>query len=341
MNKRLLGVINATLFEDLEELTYHRSVASLPFGGRYRLIDFVLSNMVNSGIHSVAVFSNCENRSLMDHLSSGKNWNLNRKHDGLFFFPSPRFDSIDRGTIPFDLLAANIDFFKRSKQEYAVISNANIIFNMDFEKLLEWHIDNGCDISDVQQNGKSLEVFVVKKELLKELIESRNKTGYLGIRDVVTDINCPYKICYYHYEDYAVTINSVNSYFSASMELLNQEIWKKLFLKECPILTKVKDEPPTRYEKTAVVYNSMVANGAEIKGTVENCIIARGVKIAKGAVVKNSIIMQKSQIGENCILDYAILDKDVRVESGVRISGTKEAPIILEKGLVQGAWRKA
>ncbi|MCQ6279641.1 sugar phosphate nucleotidyltransferase [Bacillus sp. EB600] len=337
MNTRLLGIIDATtFFEDLIELTRHRSVAAIPFGGRYRLIDFVLSNMVNSGIQSVAIFPKYEYRSLMDHLGSGKNWDLNRKRDGLFFFPSSIFDKPSRDIGSFDNYAANIDFLKRSTQEYALISKANLIFNIDFEKLLEWHIENGCDISEVRKDGQSLEIFVIKTELLLELIVSRYKTGYLGMRDVVTDIDSPYRVCYFNFDEYAVTVNSVKSYFSASMDLLNLEIWKKLFLKDRPILTKVKDEPPTRYAKTAVVHNSMVANGAEIQGKVENSIIARGVKIAKGAVVKNCIIMQKSQIGENCVLDHAILDKDVRVESGVAITGTQEAPYILKKGLVQG-----
>ncbi len=337
MNKRLLGVVDATtFFEDLIELTRHRSVAAIPFGGRYRLVDFVLSNMVNSGIQSVAIFPKYEYRSLMDHLGSGKNWDLNRKHDGLFFFPSSIFDKPSREIGSFDNYAANIDFLKRSTQEYAVISKANLIFNMDFEKLLEWHIENGCDITEVRKNGQSLEIFVLKTELLLELIVSRYKIGYMGMKDVVTDLYSPFKVCSFNYDEYAVTVNSVKSYFSASMDLLNLDIWKKLFLKDRPILTKVKDEPPTRYAKTANVFNSMVANGAEIQGKVENSIIARGVKIAKGAVVKNSIIMQKSQIGENCVLDHAILDKDVRVESGVTITGTQEAPYILKKGFVQG-----
>ena len=339
MNNQLLGVIDATsFFEDLKELTYHRSVAAIPFGGRYRLIDFVLSNMVNSGIQSVAIFPKYEYRSLMDHLGSGRNWDLNRKRDGLFFFPSPpRADQSTKEVGLFDLFAANIDFLKRSTQEYAVISTANIIFNMDFNRMLEWHIENGCDITELQINGKPLEIFVVKKELLLELIESRHMTGYTGMRDVVTDIDSPYNRCYFNYDGYAVTVDSINSYFLASMDLLNPEIWMKLFLKDRPILTKVKDEPPTRYAKGAVAFHSMVANGAEIKGKVENSIIARGVKIAKGAVVKNSIILQKSQIGENCVLDHAILDKDVRVEAGVTIIGTKNSPSILRKGFIQGA----
>ena len=314
MNKRLLGIIDATTtFEELNELITHRSVAAIPFGGRYRLIDFVLSNMVNAGIVSVAIFPKYEYRSLMDHLGSGKNWDLNRKHDGLFFFPSPRLENLNRTTGLFDLLAANIDFLNRSKQEYALISNANIIFNMDFDRLLDWHIDNGCDISEVRKSGRSIGVYVIKTKLLLDLIETKDEKGYLGIDDVITDINSPFKLCFYNYNEYAVSVNSVNSYFLASMDMLNPENWKKLFFNERPILTKVKDEPPTRYAKTADVYNSMIANGADIKGKVQNSIIARGVKIAEGAVVKNSIVMQKSQIGENCVLDHVILDKDVRV----------------------------
>jgi glucose-1-phosphate adenylyltransferase len=339
LNKRLLGMIDATTyFEDLAELTRHRSAAAIPFGGRYRLIDFVLSNMVNSGIQSVAVFPKYENRSLMDHLESGKNWDLNRKRDGLFIFPSPIIDKPSKVIGAFDNYAANIDFLRRSTQEYTIISKANLIFNMDFDKFLDWHIANGYDLSEVQQNGKPLEIYVIKTQLFIEWIETRYKTGYFGLRDVITDHNSPYRIGHYYYGDYAATVDSVQSYFSASMDMLYLSIWQRLFLKERPILTKVKDEPPTRYGKSAVVSNSMIANGVEINGTVENSIIARGVKIAKGAVVKNSIIMQKSQIGENCVLDHAILDKDVRILPGMTITGTKDAPNILKKGIVQGMW---
>jgi glucose-1-phosphate adenylyltransferase len=340
LKKRLLGVIDATaLIEGLNDLTPHRSVAAIPFGGRYRLIDFILSNMVNSGIQSVAIFPKYQYRSLMDHLGSGKNWDLNRKRDGLFFFPSPILDKPISGIGSFEHIAANIDFLKRSTQEYVLISNVNTIFNMDFYPLLNWHIESECDITEVRHGGKSLEIYLLKTELLLDLLESRYKTGYANIRDVVMDINSPYRLCYYHYEGYAKKISTVQDYFSTSVALLKPEIWQQLFLKERPILTKVKDEPPTLYMKSAIVNNSMVANGAIIEGKVENSIIARGVKIGKGAVIKNSIIMQKSQIGENCVLDHAILDKDVRVESGVILTGTKEEPEILKKGsIVKGAW---
>lgn len=335
VNKHLLGVIDATThIEDLEELTSHRSVAAIPFGGRYRLIDFILSNMVNSGIQSVAIFPKFQYRSLMDHLGSGKNWDLNRKRDGLFFFPSPRLDKPIFGINSFEHFAENMDFLTRSTQEYCLISNANTIFNMDFSPLLDWHIDSNCDITEVQKNGRSINLFLVKTSLLLDLIHTRKETGYLNMKDVVTDLNSPYRVCHYSYEGYALTVDSISTYYAASMELLNREIWEKLFLQERPILTKVKDEPPTRYTSSAVVFNSMIANGAQIEGTVENSIIARGVHIAKGAVVKNSIIMQKTVIQENCVLEHVILDKDVKIEQGTTIIGTEQVPKILRKGSI-------
>ncbi|MBM4762669.1 sugar phosphate nucleotidyltransferase [Bacillus sp. B15-48] len=340
MKKRLLGVIDATtLFEGLSELTPHRSVAAIPFGGRYRLIDFILSNMVNCGIQSVAIFPKYQYRSLMDHLGSGKNWELDRKRDGLFFFPSPELEKPMNGIGSFEHIAANIDFLNRSTQEYVLVSNVNTIFNIDFYPLLNWHIESGCEITEVRKDGVPLEIYLLKKDLLLELIHTRHDTGYLNIRDVAMDINSPYQLCAYHYEEYAKKIFTIQDYYSASMDLLNPKIWKQLFHKDRPILTKVKDEPPTIYLKTAIVHNSMVANGAIIEGTVENSIIARGVKIAKGAVIRNCIIMQKTQIGEGCVLEHTILDKDVRIDSGVTIIGTKEKPEILRKGsIVKGAW---
>lgn len=340
MKKRLLGVIDATThIEGLNELTAHRSVAAIPFGGRYRLIDFILSNMVNSGIQSVAIFPKYQYRSLMDHLGSGKNWELNRKRDGLFFFPSPDLDKPASGIGSFEHIAANIDFLNRSTQEYVLVSSVNTIFNMDFYPLLDWHIESGCDITEVRKDGASLEIYLLKTALLIELIKTRNETGYESIREVTLDINSPYRLCSYHYEGYAKKLLNIQDYFSTSMSLLQPEIWKQLFLKDRPILTKVKDEPPTQYLKSAHVHNSMIANGAIIEGTVENSIIARGVRIAKGAVIKNSIIMQKTQIGENCVLDHVILDKDVYVEPKVTIIGAKTAPEILRKGsILKGAW---
>jgi glucose-1-phosphate adenylyltransferase len=342
MNKQLLGVIDATTFhEGLEDLMVHRSLAAIPFGGRYRLIDFVLSSMVNSGIRSVAIFPKFQYRSLMDHLGSGKNWDLNRKRDGLFFFPSPSIEGNSQGFGCFQHFAANIDYFDRSLQKYSIISNCYTVSNMDYREVLNKHIDSGCDITEISKKGQSLGMFILKTSLLIDLIKTREETGYTTMRDVVLDLNHSYKICRYEYGGYAVMINSIENYYSTNLEMLNPEVWKQVFLKNSPILTKVKDEPPTRYLKGSSVQNSMVANGSQIEGVVENSIIARGVKIGKGSMVKNCIILQKSQIGENCVLDSVILDKDVRIEDDTVIMGSPAKPHVIRKGTVQGALIKS
>ena len=339
MKSKLLGVIDATTYhDDLEDLITHRSLAALPFAGRYRIIDFVLSNMVNSGIRSVAIFPKMQYRSLMDHLGSGKNWDLNRKRDGLFFFPSPIIDNDGNKIGSFENFAENLDFFHRSTQEYAIISNCYTVSNMNFRPILDWHSRSGCDITEIHhKGGSSMEMYLIKTSLLIKLIETRNETGYTCMKDVVHAHQDLYSVCHFEYDGYAVMIDSIENYFSTSMKLLKSDVWKELFPKDQPIFTKVKDEPPTKYIKGSEVKNSMIANGCVISGSVENSIISRGVKIGKGAVIKNCIIMQKCQIDEDCYLDSVILDKDVKVEAGTHLSGTTQTPFVIRKGTKQGA----
>jgi glucose-1-phosphate adenylyltransferase len=336
MSIKLLGVIDATTnYDNLMELTAHRSLAAVPFAGRYRLIDFVLSSMVNSGIQSVALFPKYQYRSLLDHLESGKNWNLNRKKDGLFFLPSPYLDVTSGDSGSFSHFAANIDYFKKSSQEYTVITNCYTVFNMNFRPVLDRHIDMGCDVTEIHQKGLSLNIYLIKTSLLIELIETKEQTGYTCMKDVVQRSQS-ISYCVYEYTGYVSTVDSIEAYYSQSMKLLNPSVWEKLFIDHQPIYTKVKDEPPTRYLKSSSIKHSMVANGCIIDGTVENSIISRGVRISKGAVIKNSVIMQKCNIGENCIIDSAILDKDVKVEKGTVMKGTGQIPLVIRKGTVQG-----
>lgn len=337
MKNQLLGVIDATTYhEELSELMTARTLAAIPFAGRYRLIDFVLSNMVNSDIESVAIFPKFQYRSLMDHLGSGKNWDLNRKRDGLFFFPSPSENGEKKRIGSFSHFAINLDYFKRSKQKYALIANCFTVFNMDFRPALKKHILSGCDITEIRHDSGSLQMYLVKTSLLIDLIQTREVTGYTCMNDVVSHFNCPYKLCVYKYDGYAVMIDSIQTYFSTSLSILEQHTWKQLFRKDQPIYTKVKDEPPSKYLKGSAVNHSMIANGCQIEGVVENSIISRGVKIGKGSIVKNCIIMQKSQIGDNCLLDSVILDKDVKIESGVMMNERIESPFVIQKGTVQG-----
>nr|WP_295971279.1 sugar phosphate nucleotidyltransferase [uncultured Bacillus sp.] len=337
MSKKLLGVIDATTtYDDLDGLTAHRSLAAVPFAGRYRMIDFVLSSMVNSGIQSMAIFTTYPYSSLLDHLESGKNWNLSRKRDGLFFFPSPHLAIPSAGIGSFTHFAENIDYFYKASQEYCLIANCYTIMNLDFRPVLERHMECGCDITEIIQNGRSLDMYLVKRTLLIDLLETRELTGYTCMKDVV-DGNNSYTCCLYEYQNHAFIINSVESYYTVSMELLKHSVRRDLFFMNQPIYTKVKDEPPTRYCKEADVKYSLVANGCILEGKVENSIISRGVKIGKRSKITNSIIMQKCQIGENCVIDSAILDKDVRIEPGTVLIGSNRMPFVVPKGTVQGA----
>lgn len=340
MGKLMLGVIDATTYErEMNDLTLQRSIAAVPFAGRYRLIDFVLSNMVNSGIESVAIFPKYQYRSLMDHLGSGKNWDLNRKRDGLFFFPSTDLPISHIGS--FQHFQQHIDYFLRSTQKYALICNSYTVCNIDYEEVLRRHIMNECDITRICHHGQSLDMFILETSLLLDLIANQQRNHYQSIVDVVNDQTNGLTVCDYEYDGYVAVIDSIERYFHHSLELLQPDVWKQLFLKGRPIYTKVKDEPPTKYTSHACVRNAMIANGCVIEGEIENSIISRSVKIGKEAVVKHSVIMQKSQIGENCHLEYVIVDKDARIGDGVKLIGTPKEPIVIRKGTIQGALMKS
>jgi glucose-1-phosphate adenylyltransferase len=335
MPQSMLGIINATHeLDTFQNLTAHRTIAALPYAGRYRLIDFMLSNMVNSGITSVAIFTGHGIRSLMDHLGCGKQWDLDRKRDGLFVFtPDGKFKNEDFGS--FAHLEKNITFFLRSRQKYVVITNCNIIGNINFNLILDQHIKTEADITEVVHNGKSLQTFILEKDLLIGLFEQYKDQSYNSIIDVVNERLDKYKVEMYEHKEYIAIIDSLESYYKHSMDMLESAAYKQVFTRDEPIFTKVKDEPPTRYKMGAKVANSLIANGCKIEGEVENCIISRSVKIGKGSVIRNSIIMQKTQIEENCILDGVIIDKDVKIESGVKLTGNAETPYVVEKGTVQ------
>lgn len=328
----MLGIINATNdLDNFKNLVSHRSLAVLPFGGRYRLIDFMLSNMVNSGIHNVAIFTGIETRSLMDQLGSGKHWDLNRSIDGLFVFTPPK-DKFWRDD--FAHIERNLSYFSRSKQEYVVITNCYTLGSLNYTKILTHHIETNADITEVFQSGKSLRTFIMKKDLLLSIYEQFKNAGYYKMLDAIREHRHKFKLSNYEYKDYIAIIDSIQSYYNHSMELLNPVVREQIFKEEEPIFTKIMDAPTTKYKKDSKVSNSMVASGCIIEGEVENSIIFRSVKIGKGSVIRNSIIMQKSQIAENCVLEGVILDKEVKIENGVHLKGSADSPYVISKGTV-------
>lgn len=373
MNSNLFGIIyTGDNSMRLKDLAYSRSIAAAPFGGRYRSIDFILSNLVNSGVSNVGVIAQKNYHSLMDHLGSGKEWDLSRKRDGLFMLPPyVTKDNVGlyRGTV--EALKSVSGYIRRSTQRFVLVTGSYTIFNMPFTGMLERHVETGADITilynrpgafdqedqyddlrlaldesgrvtDMEFNpyrpfspNQSCNAFLMEKTLLEYLVEEASSRGlYHFHEDVLLHNLHKLKIFGYPYEGYVARLNSPKSYFSSNMDLLRASVRKDLFHERHPIYTKVKDEVPARYGPHASAANSIVADGCIIDGTIEDCVLFRGVYVASGAKLSNCIVMQASQILENAEIRYAVLDKAVTVKRGRRLSGHEAFPLILRKGSI-------
>ncbi|MEW9121197.1 MAG: glucose-1-phosphate adenylyltransferase subunit GlgD [Thermotaleaceae bacterium] len=365
----LMGIINNTKNgNQLKELTEKRYLASVPFGGRYRLIDFVLSNMVNAGIRNIGILVQGKYGSLMDHLRSGKEWDLDRKRDGLFILPPP-YVSCPFGLMKGDLenFHANIDYLHRSRQRYVVVSGVNMVCNINYEEVLAYHqkkegditiiytkepgnildlsrsicldIDGSdritaLEINPMQQRSHnvSMEMYVLERKLLIDLVDaSISKGGFDFVRDGILKNLDLLKVYGYHHQGYVGRIHSVKSYYKHNMDLLNPDIWEEIFIKKGLIYTQVKDQAPVKYMEDANIRNALVANGCVINGSVENSILFRGVRIHSGAKIRNSILLENCVIGECAELENVILDKEVYVSSEKQLAGLRDYPIIIEK----------
>lgn len=372
--KNVLGLINLHENEELlKELTRLRPLAAVPFGGRYRLIDFVLSNMVNSGIVNVGIVVKHKYRSIMDHLRSGKEWDLARKRDGLFILPPPDHthyaNSIYKGDL--EHFHTHVDYLERSTQEYVIVAGSHTIYNTDYREAFRYHLEKQADITILYKDeqpapGKQfslatvltvaddgrvtdihvatgrvaagpvcLETYIMRKELLLQIIEVCIARGeYDFVKEGIVKRMDQYRVFGFPFTGYMAKINSVQSYFRANMDLLHPEIWQDLYLKSGAVYTKVKDEPPANYRDQAAVGNVLVANGCVIEGRVENSVLFRSVKVHRGAYVNNCIIMQKCEIGPNAVLENIICDKDVKISSAKRMIGDKNYVMVIEKGMM-------
>lgn len=376
VNNKLFGVINLSENDYfLKQITYNRPIASIPFLGRYRMIDFALSNLTNSGVITVGIFLNDRYRSLMDHIGSGKEWDLDRKKGGVFWFSpyaTPDIHSQLRGDI--STYFANIDYFTEVTGDYAVITGTSMILNIDLEIVLKEHIATNADITVVYKSideddfgfdrcntvnlneygrvvtfGKNIkkneteaakkkistEIYIVRKELISDMITDAITTGQnIFLTDVLHNAVTRYKVVGYEFKGYLKNISSIEGYFDASMDMLNEDHIKEVFFNENKIKTKVKDETPTYYSEDSNVTNSLIANGCKIEGTVINSILFRRVNVAKGAIVKDSIIMQNSDIRENCTVENVITDKSVVLTEGTELKGSPKNPVVVGKGSI-------
>ena len=357
---------NETL--DLSELSNERTLASVPFGGRYRLVDFALSSLVGAQIHNIGIVTRNNYGSLMDHVGWGKDWDLNRKNGGIKFL-TPFLGNSDSAAISNRIESLNgaMDYIRSALPEYCILCDSNIIMNIDLEKFMEYHEAKGGDITfaytNMATNTKELEVtlnddgklvdtlyhqyphkeekniqlnmIILKKDLLISLIEKGITYGWYSIKkNVLANGYGEYKIYGYKVEGYTSVINSVETFYKTNMDLLCKDVRMELFMGKNPILTRIKDSVPTIYGENCNICNSLIADGCTIDGTVENCIIFRDVKIEKGAVVKNSIIMQNTTVKADASLNCVITDKDVIIGEGRLLAGTETMPFIINKGKI-------
>ena len=369
--KKVLGLIFASMHDsDVIDLTKKRTMGSIPFGGRYRLIDFPLSNMVNSGIKEVGVITKSNYGSLLDHLGSGREWDLSSKNGGLHLLPP--FSQVDSGMYRGRLEALNgvWPFIEHSKAEYVVMSDCDIVTTIDYKAVIKYHEESEADITvvygrypydcekeqratvlGIDETGRindvmldpqiagectiALNMFVMSNEVLKNIvINSASRSQYSFVKDVLQAKKNDYKIMGFEHKGYFSKIDSVRAYYDANMALLDTENREGLFIKSAPIYTKIRDNGPVKFGLESDIKNSLIADGCVIEGKVENCVICRGVKIGKDAAVKDCVIMQDTVIGKKCVINSVITDKNVEIGDEKIMTGSASYPLYIGKKAV-------
>lgn len=365
----VLGLVFANMHDTtLGDMTKNRTMGSVMFGGRYRLIDFPLSNMVNSGISEVGVITKSNYQSLLDHLGSAREWDLARKKGGLYILPP--FGNVEstlyRGRI--EALYGAMSFIKHSRAKYVILSDCDVVTNIDYKPIVAAHIESGADITAVAHTGvyssddiktstvfnvdadknvtsvlinpdisgtctTSLNVFVMSMDFLIETVNDAMARGNVSFERNILQEKCrELKIKIYEYDNYFSKLNSPESYFKSNMALLEPENARKLFVPKRSIYTKVSDNAPVKYDLDSKVSNSLVADGCIIEGEVENSVLFRGVKVGKGAKVKNCILMQGTVVGDNAELNYLITDKNVSICENHILTSSPQCPMYVGKG---------
>ena len=367
-----LGIIFPNYYDHLvPELVNVRLMASIPFASRYRMIDFILSSMANCDINNISIMVNNNYHSLMDHLGSGREWDLVRKNGGLNIFPPYAESTGIKYTGRVATLASILGFLRAQKEKYVVMTDTNTAVNFDFKAMINAHIETGADvtvaytqevipeglinqpdekgyyytyaisegrINKIYVNPKNegiqnlaLGIFVIEREMLIDLVNTAFVRGQKYFeRDILLTQLGKLKVYGYKYEGYAARITGLKEYFNENMKLLDDYNLDALFT-PAPVYTKIRDDNPSRYIAGAVVKNTMAADGCVIEGEVENCVLFRGVKIAKGAKVKNCILMQDTVVEAGADIEYIVSDKNVTISAGKELKGSDSFPVYIGK----------
>ena len=367
------GIIFSNLNNNtLSRLTKDRTVAAIPFACRYRLIDFALSDLVNAGIFNIHVVANYSYRSLVEHIGSGKDWDLARRKGGVNVI-SPYQTATNASASVFsthmEALKSMRDYIEEFTEDYVVLMDSDTVLNIDIADVIAAHEQSGANITMVtrrvsedytskhprlmvhSEGGRVddmllsarydattpelvLNIFVMRSEHLLRIINEAETHGYNSLTAMMRSRynNADYRT--YCYDGFAACVSSVLDYYKYSIQLATDAQARESLLgqKTNPIFTRVHNSAPSIYTATAKVENSMIADDCIIEGTVINSVISRGVHIERGAVVKNSILFKETRVGKNASVNCVLTDKDVTITDGVVLSGNENMPFFIQKG---------
>lgn len=357
----------------MDKLTEVRALSAVPFGGRYRIIDFTLSNLANSGITNVGVATQYKYHSLLDHILSGRPWDLDRKTQGVYVLPPNLVKEVnlvgERNNI--NVLKGIESYIEHSSQEYVIVIDACSVCNIDFKELYHFHVDNDADVSlmyfkrsdeetsmfsqhctdeyEIDESGRITDIFtdprttythnkgmrvaMLKKDLMTRLVDNAySHKKVCNLIDMISENIDNLKVVGMEYKGYVRLIDDVNSYYRTNMELLEADTRKRLFRSDRRIMTKVRDNSPTRHFPNSKCINSLIANGCEIAGHVENSVLFRNVVVEEGATVVDSIVMQDTVICKNSTVRNVIIDKDCKIGENKTLIGQPNYPFVVSKG---------
>lgn len=367
MARSAVGVVFCNIQDkNIPELSALRSIASVPFAGRYRLIDFALSNLVNAGITTVGIVTKNNYQSLIDHIGSGKEWDLARKDGGIILLPPYSNETDAPYTNRLEALKGITVFLRHRNEDYVVLYDGDAVARLDVADVIRFHEESRADITMVYHESVGVEshyymtldtdrsnrvkairinpklgdkkvkmymsVMVIQREYLMNIIQNAVQSGFSSFgRDILSKNLDTMKIYGYKFDGYYTGMASLPTYFKANMDMLNKDVRNELFGAR-DIYTKVRDSAPSKYIEGAVVKNSLISDGCTIEGTVENSILFRGVKIGKDSVVRNSVLMQETVIGSGVKLNCVITDKNVVIRDRRHLSGCEELPYFVAKG---------
>ena len=365
----VMGII-FTNDASLGELTDKRTMASLPFGGRYRQVDFALSNLSCAGVRHVGIISRHSYQSLMNHIGDGEEWGLELEEGGLEFLTPYAQSLIHTYRGKLESLSSAMDFLEYgAEDELVVMIDSAVLSNLDLADILNKHVASGKDITVVTKSGiadgkkvldlamkldekgqvsdmvvdyaapedylASMDVFVLsKKWLIQQVKEMIARDKFHMDRDLVLGgwQRGKVSINVYPFEGVALYNESVEEYFYNSLSLIDKDVRHNLFHGNHPIYTKVRFRVPTYYGENCEIENCLIADGCVLEGEVEDSVLFRQVSVGKDAEVENCVIMNDAVIGEGAELKYVILDKNVTVTPGAKLIGTKKNPVIVKRG---------